>query len=52
MDTETKEQSARELAEMIAKSGTPPGFNWKLLADDIEKALESFYERGRESGWL
>jgi hypothetical protein len=32
-------QSDREIAEMIAKFRTPPGFNWRPLADDIETVL-------------
>ncbi len=31
----------REAAEMVAKFRTPPGFNWKPLADDIETLLNS-----------
>jgi len=40
--------TARQTAELIAKFRTPPGFNWKPLADDIETALVSFYKRGRD----
>lgn len=29
----------REVAEMIAKFRTPPGFSWEPLADDIETVL-------------
>lgn len=34
-------QTDRELAEMIARFRTPPGMNWKPLADDIETVLKS-----------
>ena len=33
-------QSDRELAEMIAKFRTPPGFNWETLANDIDTILK------------
>lgn len=29
----------REIAEMIAKFRTPPGFNWEPLADDMVTLL-------------
>jgi hypothetical protein len=32
-------QTARDISEMIAQFRTPPGINWKPLADDIEIAL-------------
>lgn len=32
-------QTARNLSEMIAQFRTPPGFDWKPLAADIETAL-------------
>ena len=31
----------REIAEMVAKFRTPPGFNWRPLAEDIETLLNS-----------
>lgn len=31
----------REAAEMVAKFRTPPGMNWKPLADDIETMLDA-----------
>lgn len=29
----------REIAELVAKFRTPPGFDWEPLADDIETLL-------------
>jgi hypothetical protein len=40
-EQDTRMQTDRELAEMIARFRTPPGFNWQPLADDIEMALKS-----------
>lgn len=34
-------QTDRELAEMVAKFRTPPGFDWSPLADDIETILKA-----------
>lgn len=44
---EIKPQSDRQMAEMIAKFRTPPGFSWQDLANDIETALAA----RREWGW-
>lgn len=33
-------QTDREIAEMIARFRTPPGFSWQPLADDIETVLK------------
>jgi hypothetical protein len=34
-------QTDREIAEMIAKFRTPPGFSWRDLANDIETVLKT-----------
>jgi hypothetical protein len=34
-------QTDRQIAEMIAKFRTPPGFDWRPLANDIETVLRS-----------
>lgn len=35
------EQSDEEVAEMIARFRTPPGFSWEPLRDDILTLLKS-----------
>lgn len=35
------EQSDEDLAEMVARFRTPPGFNWRPLRDDILTLLRS-----------
>lgn len=37
----TRPQTDREIAEMIARFRTPPGFSWQPLADDIETVLKT-----------
>lgn len=44
----TYPQSDRELAEMIARFRTPPGFSWEPLANDIETVLKGRREPGPE----
>jgi hypothetical protein len=39
-------QSDRELAEMIARFRTHPMFDWRPLADDIERVLRFRKEMG------
>lgn len=34
-------QTDEEVAEMIAKFRTPPGMNWKPLAEDIQTLLKA-----------
>lgn len=40
------EQTDEQLAEMVARFRTPPGFNWEPLRDDIVTLLKS--QRSRE----
>lgn len=35
------EQTDEDLAEMVARFRTPPGFNWEPLRDDILALLKS-----------
>lgn len=37
---DTLKASDRQIAEYVARFRTPPGFNWKPLADDIETLLK------------
>lgn len=39
------EQTDEELAEMVARFRTPPGFNWEPLRDDIFTLLRSLRAR-------